>query len=78
MFIHIGNNVLISDRKCIGIFNIETLKMSDDNKWMLNNVSKNDKMISFDSDNKITASEISSYTVIKRLTMKADEIFWSK
>lgn len=78
MYIHIGNNILVSDHKCVGIFNIETLKLSDDNKWMLNKISENDKMVSLEKDNNIVASEVSSFTIMKRITIKEDELFWSK
>ena len=78
MFIHIGNNILVSDRKCVGIFNIETLKLSDENKWILKNISDNDKMVSLDIDNNIVASEVSSFTIMKRITIKEDELSWSR
>ena len=78
MFIHLGNNVLISANKCVGIFNAETLKLSDDNKWMLGNIGNNDKTVSLDTDNIIIGSEISSYTIIKRIAVKKEELIWSK
>ena len=78
MYIHIGNNVLVSGHKCIGIFNIETLKLSDANNWMLANIKDNDKMISLDFKNNIVASELSSHTVIKRIPITEDELLWSK
>jgi len=78
MYIHIGNNVLVSANKCVGIFNTETLKLSDDNKWMFNNISNNDKTVSLDTKNNIIGSEVSSYTIIKRTAIKIDELFWSR
>lgn len=78
MFIHIGNNIIVNDNRCVGIFNIETLKLSEDNKWMLDKINANDKMVSLDIDNNKVASEVSSYTIIKRVTVKEDELFWSK
>lgn len=78
MFIHIGNNILVSDRKCVGIFNIETLKLSEENKWILKNTGDNDKMVSLDIDNNIVASEVSSFTIMKRITIKEDELSWSR
>jgi hypothetical protein len=78
MYIHIGSNILVSGNKCVGIFNIETLNLSDDNKWMLNNISNNDKTVSLDIKNNIIGSEVSSYTIIKREAIKKDELFWSK
>ena len=78
MFIHIGNNILVSDRKCVGIFNIETLKLSEENNWILKNTGDNDKMVSLDIDNNIVASEVSSFTIMKRITIKEDELSWSR
>ena len=78
MYIHLGSNILISGDKCVGIFNTETLKLSDDNKWMFNNIGNNDKTVSLDIDNIIIGSEVSSYTIIKRIAIKKDELMWSK
>jgi hypothetical protein len=78
MYIHIGNNVLVSGHKCVGIFNIETLKLSDVNKWMLEKVNEKDQMISLDINNNNVASEISSYTIIKRESISEEELLWSK
>ena len=78
MYIHLGSNILVSGDKCVGIFNTETLKLSDDNKWMFNNIGNNDKTVSLDIDNIIIGSEVSSYTIIKRIAIKKDELIWSK
>jgi hypothetical protein len=78
MYIHIGNNVLVSGNKCVGIFNIETLKLSDVNKWMLEKIKDDDRTLSLDTSNNIAASEISSYTIIKRTPVTEDELLWSK
>lgn len=78
MYIHIGKNILVSGYKCVGIFNIETLKLSDANKWMLQNTKDDDKMISLDINNNIIASELNSQTVIKRTPVSEDELLWSK
>jgi hypothetical protein len=78
MYIHIGNNVLVSGHKCVGIFNIETLKLSEVNVWMLEKVNDKDQMISLDINNNKIASEISSYTIIKRESISEEELLWSK
>ena len=49
MFIHIGNNLTISDRICIGIFNVETLALSEDNKWIMANIDTEDRVVVIDS-----------------------------
>ena len=78
MYIHIGNNILVSGHKCVGIFNIDTLKLSETNKWLLENIHDDDKMISLDLNNNVVASELSSYTIIKRIPVTEDELLWSK
>lgn len=78
MFIHIGNNVLISDRKCVGIFNTETLKQSDVNSWMFEKIKDDEKLIVIDVKNNITGTAVSPFTVIKRKSINQDEIVWSK
>ena len=78
MFIHIGNNVLISDRKCVGIFNTETLKKSDINNWMFDKFSEDEKSIVVDIKNRITATGVRPFTVIKRESINNDELVWSR
>lgn len=78
MFIHIGNNVLISDRKCVGIFNTETLKQSEVNSWMFERIKDDEKLIVIDVKNNITGTAVSPFTVIKRKSINQDEIVWSK
>lgn len=77
MFIHIGNNVLISDRKCVGIFNTETLKQSEINSWMFDKIN-DEKLVVVDVKNIITGTGVSPFTVIKRKSINEDEIVWSK
>ena len=48
MFIHIGNNIAISDKKLMGIFNRETLMLSNDNEWITKQVDSGDKTIAID------------------------------
>ena len=78
MFIHIGNNVLISDRKCVAIFNTETLKESEVNKWIMDKIKKDEKLIVIDVKNNITGTGVSPFTVIKRKSINEDEIVWSR
>ncbi len=78
MFIHIGNNVLISDRKCVGIFNTETLKQSETNSWMFDKIKDEEKLVVVDVKNNITGTGVSPFTVIKRKSINEDEIVWSK
>ncbi len=79
MFIHIGNNIVVSDKDCIGIFNIETLKLNnEDNNFFLKNVSDIDKLISINEKNEIKSSFVSPFTIIKREAINEDELIWSR
>lgn len=77
MFIHIGNNIIVSDKECIGIFNIETLKLNEVNKFFLNNITDRDKLIAVNEKNEIITSWVSPFTVIKRESINEDELIWS-
>lgn len=78
MFIHIGNNLTISDHLCIGIFNVETLCLCDDNKWITDKLKKDDKVVVIDKNNNITATNVSPFTIIKRSPIDKEEIIWSR
>jgi len=78
MFIHIGNNVLISDRKCVGIFNTETLKQSETNSWIISRIKEDEKLIVIDVNNNIKGTGVSPFTVLKRKSINEDEIVWSR
>ncbi len=79
MFIHIGNNIVVSDKDCIGIFNIETLKLNnEDNNFFLKDISDIDKLISINEKNEIKSSFVSPFTVIKREAINEDELIWSR
>lgn len=72
MFIHIGNRHIVSEKKTIGIFNSETLKMSDENKWIINRINVSDRSVAIDENNNITSSKVSPFTVIKRTSLDKD------
>jgi len=75
VFIHLGNRKIISDKKIIGIFNSETLKMSKENSWILDNLNEKCKSVAVDANNNITTSMVSPFTVIKRTSIKKDYIW---
>jgi hypothetical protein len=77
MFIHIGNNIIISDKKLMGIFNRETLILSNDNEWITKQVDSADKTIAIDRRNNILSSYVSPFTVIKRTTLD-EEFVWRR
>jgi len=78
MFIHLGNNIIVSDRECIGIFNTETIKLGSDNKFFLKNISEDDKVIAVNIRNEIQSSWVSPFTVIKREAINEDDLIWSR
>ncbi|MDM7988267.1 MAG: hypothetical protein QUS13_13135 [Smithella sp.] len=77
MFIHIGNNIIISDKKLMGIFNIKTLAMSNDNEWIVKQVDNNGKTIAIDRKSNVVSSNVSPFTVIKRTALDED-CFWRR
>ena len=78
MFIHLGNNIIVSDRECIGIFNTETIKLGADNEFFLKNIMEDDKVIAVNIRNEIQGSWVSPFTVIKREAINEDELIWSR
>ena len=76
LFIHIGNKKIISDTGVIGIFNIETLTMSEYNLQFLTEVDLGDKTVVVDESNKCIVSKVSSYTVIKRTAVS--DFIWRR
>gem|GEM_PF-297869 len=78
MFIHIGNNLTISDRICVGIFNVETLSLSEDNKWIVDNFKVEDRVVVVDIKNRIRATNVSPFTIIKREPVDREELIWSR
>ncbi len=77
MYIHAGNRIIVSDRKTIGIFNVESIKLSDDNERYLNNIKENDKTIIVDEYDHCIISNVSSYTIISRTLIDSKKV-WSK
>jgi hypothetical protein len=75
MFIHIGDNKIVSDKKLVGIFNRETLEMSVENVWVLRQVGSSEKTIAIDRDNTIMSSSVSPFTVMKRTALDEDSVW---
>lgn len=75
MFIHIGNTICISDKILMGIFNRDTLILSNDNDYITSKVDSGDKTIAIDRNNNIVSSNVSPFTVIKRTTLDEDFIW---
>ncbi len=77
MFIHIGNNIIVSDKKTIGIFNRETLLLSKDNEWIITHVDSRHKTVAIDKNNNIISSKVSPFTVTKRTSWE-DDFIWRR
>jgi regulator of extracellular matrix RemA (YlzA/DUF370 family) len=77
MYIHIGQKRIISDKYSIGIFNIETLKLSELNDWIIENLAEEHKSVAIDIENNVIFSKVSPFTVIKRKSIEED-CFWRK
>lgn len=72
MFLHLGNNVIVSVQSCVGIFNSETLLKSDENVWLTKQLSIDSKSVVIDVKNNILSSKVSSYTIIQRGASSTD------
>jgi hypothetical protein len=72
VYIHIGENIIVSDKKLVGIFNRETLCMSEENEWITKQVDSRNKTIAIDHNNHIESSYVSPFTIIKRTALEED------
>ncbi|RPI96152.1 MAG: hypothetical protein EHM32_03920 [Spirochaetales bacterium] len=77
MFIHIGSRVLVSDRKIVGIFNVETLRKSPENAHHLEGITDDDKTVVIDRKNGRLSGIVSPFTVIKR-RLEEEDIYWRR
>jgi hypothetical protein len=77
MFIHLGNKKLVSDTRTIGIFNVDTLKQSVINEWILDEIDTEDRSVAIDEDNNVLSTRVSPFTVIKRTALTKDFV-WRK
>lgn len=77
MFIHIGGRALVSDRKIVGIFNIETLRKSHENSYHLTGAAYDDRTVVISVKNERLFSIVSPFTVIKR-GIEDEDFFWRK
>lgn len=76
MFIHIGNREIVSDEKIIGIFNADTLEMSERNEEYLDEMKSNSKTVIIDDDDEVILSIVSSYTIIKRTAIDSKDCIY--
>jgi hypothetical protein len=77
MHIHAGNKVLVSDKKIIGVFNTETILMSEINIRFFNKIIPESKTIIIDRSDNVIITFVSPFTIIKRTELKGN-IVWRK
>jgi hypothetical protein len=77
MFIHIGNREIISDAVLVGIFNRDTIDKSELNAHYSGKITPGVKSIIVDYENNVLTSDVSSYTIIKRIRIN-DGIVWRR
>jgi hypothetical protein len=77
MHIHAGDRITVSDKKIIGIFNAETIFMSDLNTNFFDKIKPGDKTVIIDRTNNAFSTSVSPFTVIKRTELKC-EFTWRR
>lgn len=77
MFIHVGERKVISDKNIVGIFNAETISMSEENVRYMGHIEEGVKTVVIDTMDTIITSGVSSFTVIKRININKDCV-WSR
>lgn len=75
MFIHIGNRNITSVHKTIGIFNAETLSLSEENIYFYSQIDKSVKTVVVNESNEIYTSFVSPFTVIKRTDILKESLW---
>ncbi|HOW81245.1 MAG TPA: hypothetical protein PK573_01685 [Spirochaetota bacterium] len=79
MYIHIGDREVISDKKCLGIFNASSLKMSPENSWITGSLGPLVKTVALLEDNTVLGSRVSPFTVIKRTSLDNEkDLVWRR
>jgi len=66
VYIHVGSRVIVSDADIVGIFNVGTLRMSDDNRAFLESAGPRHKSVIVKADAGLLYSIVSPYTIIRR------------
>ena len=77
MYIHTGDNNIISSDNLVVILNIETLKLSETNNYLLENLKSDRKTLIIDQFNNKISSIVNSDTIIKRKIDDKDFV-WRK
>lgn len=77
MFIHIGGRKILPERKVVGVFNVETLRIACDSGMPVPEFDGNMKSVVVDVENDMHPSIVSSFTLMKRESIK-DGIVWRR
>ncbi len=77
MHIHIGQRTIVSDASMIGIFNAETILLSEENRYYFKFLNEGDKTLVIDRNNNAMPSIVSSFTLTKRTYLK-DGFIWRR
>jgi len=77
MFIHIGGRKILPERKVVGVFNVETLRIARDSGMPVAEFDGTIKSIVVDVENAMHPSIVSSFTLMRRESIK-DGIVWRR
>lgn len=77
MFIHIGERKTVSTKRCVGLFNSQTLMNSEINTWLLEKMDKKTKTVALVENGDVFCSKVSPFTVIKRYSLDT-EYYWRR
>jgi hypothetical protein len=78
MHIHAGHRIIVSDRKIVGIFNTETILLSQKNERFFDKIKPEDKTIIIEKTDNAITSGVSPFTVIKRTELQANFVWRRK
>ncbi|MDA3899951.1 MAG: hypothetical protein PF637_05460 [Spirochaetes bacterium] len=78
MIFHIGKREVISFDSIIGIFNSESIEISEYNNYYKEEMNSSTRSIIVDCDDEIISSEISSYTLMEREIINSTELLWKR
>lgn len=77
MFIHIGGRKILPESKVVGVFNVESLRIAGDSGIPVADFDGNIKSVVVDVENEMHPSIVSSFTLMRRESIK-DGIVWRR
>jgi hypothetical protein len=77
MFIHIGGRKILPEKKIVGVFNVDTLRIASDSEMTVAEYDGNIKSVVVDVENAMHPSIVSSFTLMRRESIK-DGIVWRR